>query len=133
MNKIEHLGIAVRNLREAEAVFERLLGAGPYKRETVESERVTTSFFRMGESKVELLEATDPQSVIARYLERRGEGLHHVAFAVGDIRAEMQRLKQAGFTLLSDEPRAGADNKWVCFVHPKDCNGVLVELCQDRD
>lgn len=133
MEKIEHLGIAVANLDEADGIYERLLGVPPYKRETVESERVVTSFFRIGPNKVELLQALDPESVIARFVARHGEGLHHVAFAVTDIRSEMQRLRQAGFTLLSDEPRIGADNKWVCFVHPRNCHGVLIELCQERD
>ncbi len=130
--KIEHIGIAVKDLEKSNALFEALLGAPPYKTETVPSEGVTTSFFRTGESKVELLEATSPDSPIARFLQKRGEGIHHVAFEVEDIRREMARLKALGFQLLSEEPRKGADDKWVCFIHPKSANGVLVELCQSR-
>ncbi len=130
MQKVEHIGIAVRDLSEANALYERLLGVAPYKEEVVASEGVRTSFFRIGPTKIELLEATTPDSPIARFLERRGPGVHHVAFEVADIRAEMARLRQAGFQLLSDEPRRGADGKWVCFVHPKSAGGVLVELCQ---
>ena len=129
--KIEHIGIAVRNLETSNELFSRLLGTGPYKTETVESENVVTSFFKTGESKVELLEAIHPDSAIARYLEKRGEGVHHVAFEVADIHAEMARLRAEGFQLLNDQPKRGADNKWVCFVHPKTANGVLVELCQE--
>ena len=129
--KIEHIGIAVRNLETSNELFSRLLGTGPYKTETVESENVVTSFFKTGESKVELLEAIHPDSAIARYLEKRGEGVHHVAFEVADIHAEMARLRAEGFQLLNDQPKRGADNKWVCFVHPKTANGVLVKLCQE--
>ncbi len=129
--KIEHIGIAVRNLETSNELFSRLLGTGPYKTETVASENVVTSFFKTGESKVELLEASHPDSAIARYLEKRGEGVHHVAFEVSDIHAEMARLRAEGFQLLNDQPKRGADNKWVCFVHPKTANGVLVELCQE--
>ena len=129
--KIEHIGIAVRNLETSNELFSRLLGTGPYKTETVASENVVTSFFKTGESKVELLEAIHPDSAIARYLEKRGEGVHHVAFEVADIHAEMARLRAEGFQLLNDQPKRGADNKWVCFVHPKTANGVLVELCQE--
>ncbi|MCB0608575.1 MAG: methylmalonyl-CoA epimerase [Lewinella sp.] len=129
--KIEHIGIAVRNLETSNELFSRLLGTGPYKTETVASENVVTSFFKTGESKVELLEASHPDSAIARYLEKRGEGVHHVAFEVADIHAEMARLRAEGFQLLNDQPKRGADNKWVCFVHPKTANGVLVELCQE--
>ena len=131
--KIEHIGIAVRNLETSNELFSRLLGTGPYKTETVASENVVTSFFKTGESKVELLEASHPDSAIARYLEKRGEGVHHVAFEVSDIHAEMARLRAEGFQLLNDQPKRGADNKWVCFVHPKTANGVLVELCQERN
>lgn len=129
--KVEHIGIAVRSLESAEQLFAKLLGSESYKRETVESESVTTSFFKAGETKIELLEATSPTSVIATYIEKRGEGMHHIAFEVEDIHQEMARLQEEGFRLLNSAPKRGADNKWVCFVHPKDCNGVLVELCQE--
>lgn len=131
MEKIEHIGIAVKNISEANKTYEALLGIAPYKSEKVESEGVETSFFRCGESKIELLEATDPDSPIAKFIEKRGEGIHHIAFAVTDIWAEMERLKNEGFTLLSEKPKKGADNKLVAFVHPKSANGVLVELCQE--
>lgn len=130
MIRLEHIGIAVRSLDTSNALFEKLLGEPPYKTEEVASESVLTSFFKTGNSKVELLEATSPDSAIAKYLEKRGEGIHHVAFEVADIHAEMQRLEKEGFTLLNKEPKRGADNKLVCFVHPKSANGVLVELCQ---
>jgi methylmalonyl-CoA/ethylmalonyl-CoA epimerase len=130
MLKIDHIGIAVQNMESANALFARLLGATHYKVETVETEKVATSFFAIGESKIELLEATDPDSPIAKYLEKRGEGIHHIAFEVSDIRAEMERLEKEGFTLLNREPKRGADNKLVVFLHPKSANGVLVELCQ---
>jgi methylmalonyl-CoA/ethylmalonyl-CoA epimerase len=133
MRKVEHIGIAVRSLEAAIPVYEKLLDTPCYKRERVEGEQVDTAFFRQGETKIELLEGTDPEGVIASFLAKRGEGMHHVAFDTADIRAEMQRLKEAGFRLLSEEPRPGADNKWVCFIHPKDTAGVLVELCQDRE
>ncbi len=129
--RIEHLGIAVRDLEQANALFEKLFGHSPYKTESVEREGVSTSFFRLGESKIELLEATREQSPIAQFIEKRGEGLHHIAFAVEDIRAEMKRLREAGFVLLHQEPVPGADGKIICFLHPKSTNGVLVELCQD--
>jgi methylmalonyl-CoA/ethylmalonyl-CoA epimerase len=129
--RIEHLGIAVKDLAAAEALYTSLLGVGPYKREAVESEGVITSFFRTGPNKIELLESTRPDGPIARAIEKRGEGIHHVAFEVADIRAEMDRLKAAGFQLLNEEPKRGADNKWVCFIHPKSTNGVLLELCQE--
>ena len=131
VNKIEHLGIAVKNIEAANATYEKLLGIKPYKSEGVESEGVTTSFFMLGESKVELLEATKSDSPIAKFIEKKGEGLHHVAFEVDDIVAEMKRLKEDGFQLLKDVPKKGADNKLICFVHRKSCNGVLVELCQE--
>jgi methylmalonyl-CoA/ethylmalonyl-CoA epimerase len=131
MQKVEHIGIAVRNLAQAEQLYTALLGTASYKREVVESEGVTTLFFRVGDIKIELLEATHPESVIARYIEKRGEGLHHVAYEVADIRAEMERLKREGFTLLNESPKRGADNKLVCFVHPKTAGGVLTELCQE--
>ncbi|WP_187264271.1 methylmalonyl-CoA epimerase [Pontibacter beigongshangensis] len=131
MKQVEHIGIAVRNFSEANKLYSKLLGAGPYKTESVESEGVNTSFFRVGGSKIELLEATSEDSAIARFIEKKGEGIHHIAFEVDDIVAEMERLKQEGFVLLSDAPKKGADNKLVCFVHPKSANGVLVELTQE--
>ncbi len=132
MNKIEHLGIAVKDLEASNTVFEKLFGKPPYKQEAVAREGVITSFFEMGQSKIELLQATSPDSPIAKFIEKRGEGIHHVAYDVTDIRAEMQRLKAEGFVLLSDEPKPGADNKLICFLHPKSTNGVLIELCQER-
>ncbi len=128
---LEHIGIAVKDLHAANLLYEKLLGIGPYKSEEVALEQVITSFFKTGKTKVELLEATSPDSAIAKFIEKRGEGLHHIAFEVDDIRAEMQRLENEGFTLLSKEPKPGADNKLVCFIHPKSANGVLVELCQE--
>ena len=132
MKRIEHIGIAVRSLADSIPVFERILGTPCYKQESVESERVNTAFFRQGEGKVELLEGSDPEGVIARFIEKKGEGVHHIAFETADILAEMKRLREEGVRLLSDEPKMGADNKWICFLHPKDTGGVLVELCQDR-
>ncbi|WGK65848.1 methylmalonyl-CoA epimerase [Croceiramulus getboli] len=131
MNKIEHIGIAVENLEDANALYTQLLGAEPYKEEEVASERVRTSFFRSGPNKIELLQATHQESAIAKYISKYGPGVHHVAFSVGDIKAEMKRLAEAGFRLLNEEPKRGADNKWVAFVHPKSAGGVLVELCQE--
>lgn len=131
MLKIEHLGIAVKNLEQSNALFEKLFGQAPYKLEKVQSEGVSTSFFKMGESKIELLEATTADSAIAKFIEKKGEGIHHIAFEVADIYAEMKRLQEQGFKLLSEEPKKGADNKLICFIHPKDSNGVLIELCQD--
>lgn len=131
MLKIEHIGIAVRDIASSNELFSKLFGEGHYKLEKVESEGVSTSFFRMGESKIELLEATSPDSPIAKFIEKKGEGIHHIAFEVKDIRAEMQRLKNEGFQLLSEEPKKGADNKLICFLHPKSSNGVLIELCQE--
>ena len=131
MKQIEHIGIAVRNLQEACEVYERLLGVAPYKTEEVVSEGVLTAFFKSGPNKIELLQATTKQSAIAQFIEKKGEGMHHIAFAVENIQAEMTRLKAEGFTLLNEAPKRGADNKWICFVHPKDANGVLVELCQE--
>ena len=132
MNKIEHIGIAVKDLKESNILFEKLLGTAPYKIEEVLSEGVNTSFFQVGPNKIELLEATHDDSPIAKYLAKKGEGMHHIAFAVDDIQKEMHRLRVAGFSLLSEAPQLGADNKWVAFVHPKTANGVLVELCQER-
>lgn len=131
MEKIEHIGIAVKDLEAANRTYKSLLGKMPYKQETVESQGVITSFFQTGDSKIELLAATTPESPIAKFLEKRGEGIHHIAFKVSDIRSEMTRLQDEGFTLLSDQPTPGADNKIVAFLHPKSSNGVLVELCQD--
>lgn len=131
MKQIEHIGIAVKNLEEACSLYERLLGVAPYKTEEVVSEGVLTAFFKSGPNKVELLEATNEHSAIAKFIEKKGEGIHHIAFAVDDIVAEMKRLSSEGFTLLNEEPKRGADHKWVCFVHPKDAKGVLIELCQE--
>lgn len=131
MLKIEHIGIAVKNIEESNNVFAKLFARQPYKKEAVESEGVTTSFFQMGDSKIELLEATNPSSAIAKFIEKRGEGIHHIAFEVADIYAEMKRLEAEGFQLINAEPKKGADNKLVCFLHPKGTNGVLVELCQE--
>lgn len=131
MNKIEHIGIAVKDLEVANEVYEQLLGVKHYKTEAVESEGVSTSFFKCGESKIELLQATNPDSPIAKFIAKKGEGMHHIAFAVDDIRSELKRLKGAGFVLLNEEPKRGADNKWVAFLHPKSAHGVLIELCQE--
>lgn len=128
--KIEHIGIAVKSLKESNELFHRLLGEAHYKIEDILSEGVNTSFFQTGESKIELLEATSKDSPIAKFIEKRGEGIHHIAFEVEDIRFEMERLEANGFQLLDKEPKKGADNKLVCFIHPKSANGVLVELCQ---
>lgn len=133
MNKVEHIGIAVKSMDQAIPLFETLLSSPCYKTEEVASEKVRTAFFRQGETKIELLESTDPEGVIAKFIDKKGEGLHHIAFDVADIRAEMRRLSEAGFVLLNPEPKAGADNKWVCFLHPKNTHGVLVELCQERE
>ena len=133
MDKIEHIGIAVRSLEMAIPVYEKLLNTVCYKQETVEDEKVNTAFFQTGESKIELLESTTTDGVINRFIERKGEGMHHIAFAVKDIKAEMLRLKDSGFQLLNEEPKKGADNKWVCFLHPKNTIGVLIELCQERE
>ena len=132
MNKIEHIGIAVKNLEEANKTYQAILGVASYKTEKVESEGVDTSFFKVGDSKIELLAATNPESPIAKFLEKRGEGIHHLAFNVEDIQSEIERLKGEGFVLLNDFPKSGADNKLVAFMHPKSANGVLVELCQEK-
>ena len=131
MNKVEHIGIAVKDLQKAIQLYSALLGHPPYKEEPIASEDVTTSFFKAGDTKIELLEATDPKSPIARFIAKRGEGIHHIAFEVADIKSETERLKQEGFKLIG-EIREGADNKLVCFIHPKSANGVLVELCQEK-
>ena len=133
MRKIEHLGIAVKNIETSNELFEKLLGDGPYKEEIVESEQVKTSFFRVGNNKIELVQSIEQDGVITKFIDKRGEGVHHIAFDVPDIRAEMKRLSEAGFKLLSEEPKIGADNKLVCFVHPKTAGGVLVELVQNID
>ena len=131
MLKIEHLGIAVKQLNDSIPLFEQLLNTPCYKTEMVETEGVNTAFFQTGDSKIELLEATGPESAIARFLDKKGEGMHHIAFEVADIYAEMERLKSEGFVLLQETPKKGADNKLICFLHPKHSNGVLIEICQD--
>ena len=131
MKKIEHIGIAVKNLENANDLFGKLFDKEHYKVERVESENVSTSFFQLGESKIELLEATNPDSPIAKFIEKKGEGIHHIAFEVEDIYLEMDRLRKEGFILINEHPKKGADNKLVCFLHPKSSNGVLVELCQE--
>ncbi len=128
---LEHIGIAVKDLEASKGLFEKLLQVKSYKTETVESEKVSTAFFQSGETKVELVAALAEDSTIAKYIEKKGEGIHHLAFAVEDIRSEMARLKAEGFTLLQEEPKKGADNKLVCFLHPKGTNSVLIELCQE--
>ena len=132
MRKIEHLGIAVKDLKKANETFAKLLGKSSYKQETVESESVSTSFFEIGESKIELLQATDENSAIHKYLDKNREGVHHLAFDVEDIYSEIDRLKKEGFIFINDVPKNGADNKLVVFIHPKSANGILVELCQER-
>ena len=131
MQKAQHIGIAVKNLSVSIPLFEKLFGTTCYKTETVESEKVKTAFFRQGETKIELLESLTEDGVIAKYLEKKGEGLHHIAFEVADIEAEMRRLSGEGFILLNEVPKKGADNKMVCFLHPKTTNGILIELCQE--
>ena len=131
MIRIEHIGIVVKNLSQSIDIYQRLLDADCYKTERVESEQVNTAFFKTGENKIELLEATSSDSPIAKFLEKKGQGIHHIAFLVDDIYAEMDRLVKEGFVLLNDKPKKGADNKMVCFVHPKDTSGVLIEICQE--
>lgn len=131
LQQVEHIGIAVKDLAASNEVFAKIFGVAHYKIEAVASENVNTSFFKVGTTKIELLEATAPESTIAKFIEKRGEGIHHLAFEVADIHAEMQRLENEGFTLLNKTPKRGADNKLVCFLHPKGTNGVLVELCQE--
>lgn len=131
MRKIEHIGIAVKDLEVSNLLFQRLFGQPPYKEETVASEGVKTSFFRNGPNKIELLEATNADSPIAKFIEKKGEGIHHIAFDVEDIISEIARLKKEGFTVLNEIPKKGADNKLVAFLHPKGTNGVLIELCQE--
>ena len=130
--KIEHLGIAVKSLGMSDELFSKLLGESSYKKESVEREGVTTSFYQVGESKIELLEATNADSPISKFIDKKGAGIHHIAFGVENIHAEIERLKKEGFTFVSEEPKDGADNKIVVFLHPKSTNGVLVELCQEK-
>ena len=132
MQKVEHIGIAVKSLAAAVPLFEKLLNRKCYKMEAVETEKVNTAFIKTGETKIELLESTDPSGVIARYIEKKGEGVHHIAFEVADIEAEIERLKMEGFVVLNETAKPGADNKLVCFLHPAHTNGVLVELCMER-
>ncbi len=131
MNKIEHVAIAVKSLAKAIPLYEKLLGTPCYKKEEVVSEKVNTAFFQTGESKIELLESTDENGVISRFIQKKGEGIHHIAFAVDDIQEEIKRLKNDGFEFINEIPKLGADQKLICFLHPKDTNGVLIELCQD--
>jgi methylmalonyl-CoA/ethylmalonyl-CoA epimerase len=132
MEKLEHIGIAVKNLSHSIPLFEVLLNTSCYKEELVESEAVRTAFFAVGSQKIELLESMDSNGVIAKFIDKKGEGIHHLAFAVTDIEAEMKRLSAAGFVLLNEKPQPGADNKLVCFLHPKNTNSVLIELCMDK-
>jgi methylmalonyl-CoA/ethylmalonyl-CoA epimerase len=132
MLKVEHIGIAVKDIAKAVPLFEKLLNSQCYKKELVESEFVNTAFLIQGETKIELLESTVADGVISKYIEKKGEGIHHIAFEVDDIKAEMKRLKNEGFILLNEEPKLGADNKLVCFLHPKNTNGVLIELCMEK-
>ncbi|MDO5975464.1 methylmalonyl-CoA epimerase [Flavivirga jejuensis] len=131
MNKIEHIGIAVKNLKDSNDLFSKLFGKPHYKIEEVKSEGVNTSFFKIGDNKIELLEATNEDSPIAKFISKKGEGIHHIAFDVNDIEAEIKRLKKEGFKVLNENPKKGADNKLVAFLHPKSSNGVLIELCQE--
>ncbi|HET9823769.1 MAG TPA: methylmalonyl-CoA epimerase [Chitinophagaceae bacterium] len=131
MERIEHIGIAVKSLSVSIPLFEKLLNTECYKTEDVQSEKVMTAFFRKGQTKIELLESSEPGGVIAKFIEKNGEGIHHIAFEVRDIRTEVDRLRQNGFTMLNESPKIGADNKLICFLHPKSTNGVLVELCQE--
>lgn len=131
MRKIEHIGIAVKSIETSNEIFGKLFGTPSYKEESVESEGVRTSFFQVGPNKIELLEATNDDSPIAKFIEKKGEGIHHIAFDVEDITSEVERLKKEGFVVLNEIPKKGADNKWVVFLHPKSTNGVLIELCQE--
>jgi methylmalonyl-CoA/ethylmalonyl-CoA epimerase len=132
MLKVEHIGIAVKNLAISIPLFEKLLNSPCYKREQVVTEKVNTAFFQQGTTKIELLESMDPNGIIARYIDKKGEGIHHIAFEVANLKEEMERLVNQGFTLLNTEPRPGADNKMICFLHPRDTGGVLVELCMEK-
>ena len=131
MNKIEHIGIAVINLASSSLIYEKILGIKSYKKEEVASEGVLTEFFKIGDSKIELLQSINDNSAITNFIEKRGEGLHHIAFEVKDIYAEVERLKSEGFRMINEKPKLGADNKLICFVHPKETNGVLIEICQE--
>jgi methylmalonyl-CoA/ethylmalonyl-CoA epimerase len=130
--KIEHIGIAVKDIEKSNLLFKALLGSDSYKSEILKEEQVTVSFFKTGDSKIELLQALNEESPIAKFINKKGEGIHHLAFAVDDIIASMAQMKKCGFELLSDEPKQGADNKLICFLHPKSTNGVLIELCQEK-
>ena len=130
MNSVEHIGIAVKDLSSSISLFEKILKIKSYKKEFVESQHVTTVFFKTGETKIELLQGDSPDSIIQKFIQNKGEGLHHIAFEVENIYAEIQRLKQEGFLILNEQPQIGADNKLICFVHPKSINGVLIELCE---
>ncbi|PBQ32292.1 methylmalonyl-CoA epimerase [Sphingobacteriaceae bacterium] len=132
IQKIEHIGIAVKNINESNALFKKLFGKEHYKIEAVESEGVSTSFFMLGETKIELVAATSETSAISKFIEKKGEGIHHIAYAVDNIEEEMERLKSEGFEFINKEPKDGADNKRICFLHPKSTNGVLVELCEEK-
>jgi methylmalonyl-CoA/ethylmalonyl-CoA epimerase len=132
LRKIEHIGIAVKDIKASNKIFQDILGTAPYKEELVASENVLTSFFRVGESKIELVQATSPDSAIARFLEKNREGIHHIAFDVDDILVEIERLKGLGYQMINDQPKEGADGKLIAFMHPKSSNGVLLELCQDK-
>ena len=132
IQKIEHIGIAVKDLNHSNELFKKLFGKDHYKVEAVESEGVSTSFFMLGETKIELLQATNSDSAISKFIEKKGEGIHHIAYAVDNIVTEMERLQAEGFEILNKEPKHGADNKLICFLHPKSTNGILVELCQER-
>ncbi len=132
MNKIEHIGIAVKDITRSDQLFKKLFGVAAYKLEEVSSEGVKTSFFQVGPNKIELLEATSPDSPVARFIEKKGEGIHHIAFEVDDILSELNRLKEEGFELINHSPKEGADNKLIAFLHPKSTGGVLIELCQER-
>jgi methylmalonyl-CoA/ethylmalonyl-CoA epimerase len=131
MIKVEHIGIAVKTLADSVPLFEKLLNSQCYKTEVVESEKVNTAFFKTGGTKIELLESIDENGVVSKFIDKKGEGLHHIAFEVDNIETEIERLKNEGFILLNDKPKKGADNKWVCFIHPKSTNGVLIELCEE--
>ena len=132
MLKVEHIGIAVQDLNKSIDLFQKLLNTPCYKTERVETEQVTTAFFKTGDTKIELLESSNAEGVIAKFIDKKGEGIHHIAFEVADIEAEMKRLAAEGFVLLNEKPKPGADNKLVCFLHPKTTNGVLIELCMER-
>lgn len=132
MKKIEHIGIAVEDLDQAEKLYTQILGVEPYKREAIPAQKVITSFFRNGPNKIELVQGTDPESAISKFISKKGPGLHHIAYDVTDIKSELKRLKSEGFRLINEEPVSGADNKWIAFVHPKSTQGVLIELCQEK-